>query len=259
MKKISFIKFLSVVLLAATSLCACNSEEDHEDYEEIYGSGSPLAENVVPTRNLMYNYNEEGLVTKIRWIGSMGETIDVAEISYPQSDRAVMTYTKDALRTTYVFAFGENHFANRVIEMDADGETRMTKFAYDNDGHVTSIKGDEDVLKMEWTNGNLTKISQDEYNASTVITYGDKTNFSTYRLSPFLIGVDLGPYMSTMEWWYERGLEYALYIGFFGKPLKNLPETMTCYDSKNKTPEQRTFVYTYNEEFNWGKWEFSIN
>lgn len=271
MKKISFIKHLSACVLIGSLLCACSKEED---FDAIYGSGSPLAENIMTLDGHIYEYNAQGLVTKITRIdvktddsgNETTELITVATISYPRSDRAVMDYIEelqyDGLRTVYTFAFGENHFANRVIDANADGETWMTKFSYDNEGHVTSIKGEEDRLRMEWTNGNLTKIQQDEYNASAVLTYGSQTGFERYNMSPFLLDVPLGPWMQSLDWWYERGLKYALYIGFLGKPCRNLPETMISYDNQNSTPEQGSFSYSYYEYEGvppFGLWSYVVN
>ncbi|NPD91102.1 DUF4595 domain-containing protein [Xylanibacter muris] len=172
-----------------------------------------------------------------------------------KSDRAVMLYTADYeyfnLTTTYTFAFGENHFANRVIEADSDGDSGMIKYQYDKDGHVISIDSwGEDFLKMEWTNGNLTKIKQDEYDAYAVLTYSNQTVFERYNMSPFLLGVGLGPFMDKLEQWYERGLKYALYIGFLGKPCQNLPATIIIYDNVNPEPEDKTF--NYYEYGGWG-------
>ena len=269
MKKFLGVKYLPVCVLAVSLLCACNKEED---FDEIYGSGSPLAENIIPLDGHIYEYNAQGLVTKITRIdvktddngNKTTEMVPVANISYPRSDRAVMEYIAElqysgGLRTVYTFAFGENHFANRVIDVDDDGESWMTKFTYDNEGHVTSIECEEDYLKMEWTNGNLTKIQQDEYNASAILSYGSQTGFDRYNMSPFLLDVQLGPFMQSLEWWYERGLKYALYIGFLGKPSQNLPESMISYDSENPTPTQGVFSYSYYEYEGtppFGMWNF---
>ncbi len=242
--------------LAALMLCSCDKEED---FDEIYGSGCPLAENINPYAGHQYEYNEKGLVTKISRIDNNqtvnGKTttklVTVATISYPQSDRAVMVCDGYLGTSTYTFAFGENHFANRVIETDVEGESGMIKYHYDNEGHVTYIDDwGEDFLYMEWTNGNLTKIKQDEGDATAVLTYGNKTGFATYNMSPFLLDVNLES-MYSLEWWYND-LKYALYIGFLGKPCRNLPETIAFSDKDNMTPQRRYFNYTENNGY--GSW-----
>lgn len=238
-------------MFAAAFLCACDNDED---FEKKYGDGSPLPSNILPFENCVYEYNDDGLVTKITHVETstdpQGNTVttekQIASITYPQYNRAVMVYTGDYLTTTYVFAFGENHFANRVIESDEDGDTYMIKYSYDNDGHITKIDDSEDQLRMEWTDGNLTKIHQDEHNAYTILTYGTETDFSAYGISPFLTNFYLGPFMNYINWWFNRGLEYALYLGFLGKPCVNLPKTMTCYDDVNPTPEEIHFNYSSN-------------
>lgn len=251
MNRCSFIRHLPVCVLMLSLACACTKEED---FDAIYGSGSPLAENIISCDRYIYEYNGQGLVTKVSNIvlnDGVSEAVTIATISYPKSDRAVMEYRGDYLPTTYTFAFGKNHFANRVIAADADGESWMTKFSYDDEGHVTSI---DDELKMEWTDGNLTKIMQDEYDASTVLTYGSQTDFGFYNMSPFLLYINLGPFMNTLDWWYERGLEVALHIGFLGRPCRNLPATIVSYDSENKTPQRGTFRYSYDEDMG-GDWQ----
>lgn len=257
MKQFLFIKHLSMCFcLAALMLCSCDKEED---FDEIYGSGCPLAENINPYAGHQYEYNEKGLVTKISRIDNNqpvnGKTttklVTVATISYPQSDRAVMVCDGYLGTSTYTFAFGENHFANRVIETDVEGESGMIKYHYDNEGHVTYIDDwGEDFLYMEWTNGNLTKIKQDEGDATAVLTYGNKTGFATYNMSPFLLDVNLES-MYSLEWWYND-LKYALYIGFLGKPCRNLPETIAFSDKDNMTPQRRYFNYTENNGY--GSW-----
>lgn len=251
MNRCSFIRHLPVCVLMLSLSCACTKEED---FDAIYGSGSPVAENIIPRDGCIYEYNGQGLVTKISRIvlnDGVSELVTLATITYPKSDRAVMEYWDDYLPTTYTFAFGKNHFANRVIAADADGESWMTKFSYDDEGHVTSI---DDELKMEWTDGNLTKIMQDEYDASTVLTYGSQTDFKRYKMSPFLLYINLGPFMNTLEWWYERGLEVALHIGFLGRPCRNLPATIVSYDNMNKTPQRGHFRYLYDEDMG-GEWQ----
>ena len=257
MKQFLFIKHLSVCFcFTALMLCSCNKEED---FDEIYGSGCPLAENIIPLAGYQYEHNEKGLVTKILRIDKKqddnGTTktklVTVATISYPQDNRAVMVCSGFFGTATYTFAFGENHFANRVIETDGEGESGMIKYHYDSDGHVTYIDDwGEDFLEMEWTNGNLTKIKQDEGDATAVLTYGDMTNFTTYNMSPFLLDVNLES-MYSLEWWYND-LKYALYIGFLGRPCRNLPETIAFFNKDNKTPEHRYFHYTdYNGYGSW--------
>lgn len=263
MNKFSFIKQLFTCMSVALLFSACDKEED---FDEIYGSGSPLAENIMLLADHQYEYNEDGLVSKIIRIdkqydgeNTTTELVTVATISYPQSDRAVLVYTGDYLTTTYTFAFGENHFANRVIESDADGDY-MTKFSYDNEGYVTSIdEGGGDRIEMEWTNGNLTKIEEpEEYDSKAFLTYGDQTDFGRYNMSPFLLNVNLGPFMYNIDWWYECGLYYALHIGFLGKPCRNLPETIVSYDNQNSEPERSRFIYEWVDwvDTPFGKWYF---
>ena len=265
--KVSLIKHMFLCMLVAVQFCSCNEE----DFEEKYGSGSPLAENVMPLDGYIYEYNEQGLVTKITSIDTKKdengkettELVTIATISYPRSDRAVLDYVAEmqysgGVHTIYTFAFGENHFANRMIELDSDGESYLTKFSYDNDGHLTAIDADEDHLKIEWTNGNMTKLQQDEYHAYAVLTYGSQTDFKRYGMYPFLLYVDLGPFMHYLDWWYDRGLKYALYLGFLGKPCQNLPETIISYDDENEMPQHGVFSYSYYESLGWGTWGIEI-
>lgn len=254
MKRLTFMTRLFTCLSVAFLLNAC--EED--DFEDTYGSGSPSTENIISRSKYLYEYNEKGLVSKIVYVDDQQTDsvvlVDVATISYPQSDRAVMVYTEDNFLTTYTFAFGENHFANRVLETDKSGETYLTKFTYDKEGHVTSIDTQDEILRMKWTNGNLTQIEQDEDHAKVVFTYGSETDFYRYNMSPFLLDVNFSSNMPTLNWWYERGLGYALYIGFLGKPCKNLPASMTASDDYTFETYPETFVYDYNDYTGHGMW-----
>lgn len=257
MNRLIFIKQLFVCMFTALLLCAC----EEENFDELYGSGSPLAENVRTLSNYLYEYNEKGLVTKILRVDKQqDDTVvltDVATISYPRNNRAVMVYTEDNYLTTYTFAFGENHFANRIIDKSEEG-TFLIKCNYDKEGHATSFDEGDDHLKMKWSDGNMVQITQDQDNATAILTYGDQTDFARYNMSPFLTDVDFSPNMCTLRWWYERGLYYALYIGFLGKPCQNLPETLISYDDLNPKSESylQTFEYVYFDfdENPFGKW-----
>lgn len=250
MRKSLFFYNMLICIFAAILLSAC---DDNEDYEKTYGTGSPLPENIIKCGTYVYTYNDKGLVTKIAGVSdgtdeagnkTTTQEMIVATISYPKKDKAVMYYYENGIACiVYTFAFGENHFANRVIAKEDDGETYLIKFNYDKEGHCTSIDDGEDHLKMEWTDGNLTKIQQNEYNARAELTYTIKNTFEFYGMSPFLLDVNLGPNMSSLPWWYECGLYYALHIGFLGKPCHRLPDTITSYDSLNKDPWKRHFNY----------------
>ena len=87
--KVSLIKHMFLCMLVAVQFCSCNEE----DFEEKYGSGSPLAENVMPLDGYIYEYNEQGLVTKISSIDTKKdengkettELVTIATISYPSA------------------------------------------------------------------------------------------------------------------------------------------------------------------------------
>lgn len=259
MKRISWIKYLPLWVLMAFGLQSC----EEKDYEKIYGNGSPVAENVIPRENYIYEYNDEGLVTKISRYESISDGQGkeeyylklIADISYPQSNRAVMEYVEDGYPTTYTFAFGENHFANRMIESDAEG-TYITYFDYDSEGHITSMECEGDKLELGWTNGNLTTVNQeDDHGSKTELTYTDLTDFTLYKMDPFLLDINLGPFAANLGWWFERGLSDALYIGFLGKHSRNLPATLVAYDDVNSNPERGEFEY-YNYS-GVGGWRYS--
>lgn len=250
MKRLSWIKCLPLWALMALGLQSC---EEQQNYEQIYGDGSPLAENVITREDYIYEYNDKGLVTKISlWVSETDEQgfkeeylKTIANISYPQSNRAVMEYVADDWPTTYTFAFGENHFANRMIESDADGNY-TTYFDYDSEGYMTSMNSDGDKLELGWTDGNLTTVKQkDNSDSKTELTYTDQTDFTLYKMDPFLLDVHLGAFAAPLSWWFDRGLSHALYIGFLGKHSRNLPATLVAYDNENAEPERGEFQY-YN-------------
>lgn len=242
MKLFQQIKYWSLFVLVALSLNAC---ENNDDFEDDYGDGSPQASNIIIRKGYQYEYNSNGLITVINRIqtktdeqgNTSNELYTVARISYPQSNRAVMETTEFG-NTTYVFAFGTNNFAHRIIQTDSDGESYLIKLSYDNDGHLTGMDDSGDVLEMRYTNGNLSYVkgNDDDENASAEITYGTDTNFDTYNMSPFLLDINLGPFMSNLDWWFDTELSHALYAGFLGKPFaKNLPTQVISHDNANGT------------------------
>ncbi len=252
MKALTLLKRLPALLLAACTLAAC--EQDDDILHDAHWVGNPLPENIVPQEGCVYEYNSEGLVVKIkRPITDYDENQqpvitgwhDVAYVTYPQSGRAVMQYVDYNTPTTYVFAFGENHFAHSVIETDGSGNY-LIELTYDDDGHLTRFKRPEEFeeeLRMQWTNGNLTRVEEDSQGAYTEISYGTGTDFATYHVSPFLLNVVKGPYLNGLGWWFDQGMKHALYLGFLGKPSVNLPVSMVAYDDINDTPEEYVIEY----------------
>lgn len=82
-----------------------------------------------------------------------------------------------------------------------------------------------------------------DYKAYTILTYGSRTDFTVVKMNPFLTDVDMGPFTSKLNWWFERGLECVLYVGFFGKPCVNLPATLESHDNQNEIPTKGHFEY----------------
>ena len=124
MKNYSFIKHFAFAALAAIGFSAC--EKDEAGYD--YGDGSPKAENVVLRNGYAYEYNGQGLVTKMSKYetetdedgNSHSILVTKATITYPQSNRAVLVYYDPYFTFTYTFAFGENGFAYRIIQNDIE-------------------------------------------------------------------------------------------------------------------------------------------
>lgn len=247
MKLFQQIKYWSLFVLVAFSLNACEKNDD-------YGDGSPQASNIVPlkyyshyqsgTKDRVYQceYNSDGLITVINLIqaqtdeegNTSNELRTVARISYPQSNRAVMETTEYEYGETYVFAFGSNNFAHRIIETDhEEGESYLIKLSYDNEGHITKMDDAGDVLKMEFKNGNLTKAINEENGCTVEITYGTDTDLDFYNISPFLLNVDFDNFGYLP---FDSDLEYALHAGFLGRPFAtNLPATFTVHDDMGQT------------------------
>ena len=134
MKLFQQIKYWSLFVLVTLSLNACDK---NDDFEDDYGDGSPQASNIIIRKGYQYEYNSNGLITVINRIqtktdeqgNTSNELYTVARISYPQSNRAVMETTEFG-NTTYVFAFGTNNFAHRIIQTDSDGESYLTEVSH---------------------------------------------------------------------------------------------------------------------------------
>ena len=246
MRNYSFIKYFAFFFLITVGFSACEKDEAGDDF----GDGSPKAENVVLRNGYAYEYNGQGLVTKMSKYESETDEdgnshsilVTKATITYPQSNRAVLVYYDPYFTFTYTFAFGENGFAYRIIQNDTEGSS-LIKLNYDSEGHLIYMDNYGDILRMKYTDGNLTYVEDQEYDAKSYITYGSDTDFYYYGMSPFLLGVELGPFVSSMDWWFECGLDCALYAGFLGKPSKNLPVKIESTDSENYQPTIYEFEY----------------
>lgn len=231
----------TLLILTTVTLCACNNDDDTQ---EDYGDGTPQASNIIQRKGYQYLYNNNGLIATINRIDPQTDKdgnvtdykyVKVASFSYPQNNRAVMT---NEYGDTYVFAFGSDNFAHRIIETESDGETHLIKLTYDKEGHI--IKMDDsscDIIEMKYTNGNLSyvKDNANDEDSHAEITYTPYTNFDLYNMTPFLLNINLGPFVNELQWWFQ-GFEHALYAGFLGKPFaKNLPKQIISYDKSNGT------------------------
>lgn len=229
MKLISNIKLLTISLTALCTLSACDPEEPTSEL----GNGTPKASNIVCASNYDYQVNSTGLVTRI----------EDATITYPQSNRAVMTTPY----YTYIFAFGDNNYASKILWIDEEGYTGTIDLKYNSQGQLTYFDDCGDKLELEYFNGNLSKVtgSADGDSQYAIFTYTNQNEFAKYSMTPFMLKVNLGGNMPPMNWWLEMGLDYAAYIGFLGKPFThNLPATVTIYDQYNDEPEKYEFTYT---------------
>ena len=61
MRNYSFIKYFAFFFLITVGFSACEKDEAGDDF----GDGSPKAENVVLRNGYAYEYNGQGLVTKM--------------------------------------------------------------------------------------------------------------------------------------------------------------------------------------------------
>lgn len=229
----------TLLIVAALALCACSNDDESE---EDYGEGSPQASNIIQRKGYQYLYNSKGLITTINRIDTQKDEhgnvlgydyVTVASFSYPKSNRAVMVNDNG---DSFVFAFGADNFAHRIIEKDADGESYLIKLTYDKDGHITKLDDAScDILELKYTNGNLSYIkgNDNDADASATISYGPRTDFYDLGMSPFLFDLSMGPFAGDLNWWFED-LEHALYAGFLGKPFAhNIPSQITSYDKYN--------------------------
>ena len=74
MRNYSFIKYFAFFFLITVGFSACEKDEAGDDF----GDGSPKAENVVLRNGYAYEYNGQGLVTKMSKYET--ETDEVSEI-----------------------------------------------------------------------------------------------------------------------------------------------------------------------------------
>lgn len=248
-------KFLAMGLvpLMGLSLSSCS---DDDDPKEPGNTGEPTTENVF-TEGLPANVdgaafttNEKGQLTKIV-DGTSNITFEYG--SFTPSRATNFTVLMKSRDTAYpdegsdiymeINKQGFVSYAYQVYLDDDDADEWW--FEYNNDGQLTRLKRTEsgDDFKITYTNGDITKVVQDDEDGDHreyTITYTNSEYKTTVANKGSLMLFD-DFFQIDMD---EMGIAY--FAGLLGKSTKNLP---MGYTKSNKYSDGTTS--TGSESYNW--------
>lgn len=255
----NFFKFMSVGIIAATSLTLVSCSDDDDDNNG-GGNGMPKPTEVftagVPTSfdGAAITKNAAGLVSQIK---SDYETVtfNYDKVTFNgKSYDATMKYTDDenggdpADNITVYVNINSKGFITNALEVYGDGETDTWTFEYNAADQLSKLvrsEGGNEVTTITYTDGNITKVvtTDDEGgNDQCTIKYTDATlttpivNKGCIMMFDECFGIDMDE------------LQVAYYAGLLGKATKNLPvanddNTFTWTLNSNGLPTQLKSVY----------------
>lgn len=248
-----FLKFMPVALMAtvAMTFTACSDDDDDDNGGN---NGTPTVDNVMPEGlpsaigNATFTTNAKGQVTSIVTRDEYGTETITFEYGQFTPSRASHNYTvlmtdEDAKYYMEVNAQGFVTFAHQVYNDVEDG-TDDWWFEYSKDGQLTSLRRTEsgDKFKITYTNGDITKVVQDEEDGDHRESTIKYTN-DTYKTAV----ANKGGIMFFDEFFNvdmdEMGVAY--FAGLLGKPTKNLPM------GYEETGKEGSSTYTDTETYNW--------
>lgn len=264
----NFFKFMSVGIIAATSLTLVSCSDDDDDNNgNGAGNGMPKPTEVftagVPTSfdGAAITKNAAGLVTQIK---SDTETVtfNYDKVTYEgKSYDATLKYTDDEVGadpsdniTVYV-NLNSKGFITNALEVYGEGEPDTWTFEYNAAGQLSKMvrsEGGNEVTVLTYTDGNITKVvtTDDEGGkAESNIKYTDATvktpivNKGGIMMFDECFDIDMDE------------LQVAYYAGMLGKATKNLPVANDDYTfswtlNSNGLPTQLKSVYSeYPESY----------
>lgn len=235
-------KFRKFVYIAVMALCcaACGDDEgDGPDGPDQPGTGGveyhPNEDTFYPMHEMFNEYGayiseydgnkltvENGRVTKIT--GNSGYA--TLEYNYPDVTMRSYSTSRATPDETYGIRLNKQGFAERVVRTGSDGVVRSYDIKYDADGHMTEFvqhfEADgsyDEVAKLTWTNGNVTKVNCEwpGGNSEATIHYLDRANSCGFMLYDAQLWTD------TDDWG-----EILYCCGMLGRATANFVDYSTC-------------------------------
>lgn len=235
-------KFLSAgLVIAAFGLSSCSNNDDDEPKnnqsvetttKNVFTQGLP-----VEVDGYTFTTNEKGQVTSIMEDGKVIATFEYGKFTRGEEYDVLMhdeDYSDIYIKTN------NQGFATHALQVYKDEEegTDTWDFEYNSDGQMTRLKRSEggDDFKITYTNGDITKVVQDDadgYHYDTIIKYTDATRTSVIANKGNIMLFDELFYIDMDE------MSVAYYAGLLGKSTKNLP--VGCVDAED--PDDTSTYY----------------
>lgn len=212
-----------------------------------------------------YSYNPKGWLTGFSVHDTYEGITYTCDISYTMSTITTSYSDGDAICHN-IRLNGKGFIASFDYRCEWDDETDngiddgkddgggYVSYEYDDDGHLVAERGRQDyegepagnwIIKYTWRGGNLTKVD-------TNVEYDDGHNYQevveyTYDADKYPnSGVFFNEDFQHGSWFMEFSCYY--YSGLFGRPAKNIPVGIVCYDEGFPARMYSTTFVGYNED-----------
>lgn len=246
---------LGLFSLIGLSLASCSDDDDPKGPENV---GEPTTENVftegLPSNvdGATFTTNEKGQLTKIV-DGTSNITFEYGTFTPSRAHNFTVLmrerdseYPNDG--SDIYMEINKQGFVSYAYQVYLDDEDEDDAdewwFEYNNDGQLTRLKRSEggDDFKITYTNGDITKVTQDEEDGDHreyIINYTN-TEYKNLVVNKGCVMLFDDFFQVDMD---EMGIAY--FAGLLGKATKNLPMGYT------ENSKEGGSSYTYEEAYHW--------
>ena len=210
--------------MVCVGFASCGSDDDEDSgntgnlsskhiVNKTYSDGT-----IIETTN--YEYDSQGRIIKASTTDTYTGRSSSATTTYTYGDNTIISKTQGDWNNGEVHTYKLTNGVITEEEERRSGSTTYTyQYTYDNDGHLASLSGSENI-QFTWTNGNLTELSK--YYSS-----GSYTISISYSNIPWP--------KNWQQYWEGTNLEVVFEpLGSWGKMPKYLPTSFSKVESDER-------------------------
>lgn len=235
-----------MVAIATVFFTSCSKDDDatvNPDGKKLVSKislSSKDADNELEDGDITFQYDKNGTIEKI--VSKGREVYDSYDDEWTST--YVFSYSGNKITSKYDYTTTDNKTGETEtgtytteytlndegyisqFEQTDDGERKICKYSYDDEGQLVKREDDYGVTTYGWSNGNL--VSERRSGSSNVISY-------TYTNEENKANIDFGFLLNQIG--PDDGLSM---FGYLGKTNKN------CLNKESRSDYSTTYKYTFN-------------